>query len=150
MPMVPPVILEDIARADGRYSAEAYAFVLEALDYERKHLGRSGRPSVVKVFRVSRARGHPRRRRHLTGQELAEGLRKLALERFGMLARSVLESWGITSTEDFGEIVYVLIRHRVLRKNRQDRKSDFKNVYGFAQAFGEGYRICGPGDEVSF
>ncbi len=121
------VDLTGIARADGRYAPEAYKFVLDGLDYELKKLSR---------------------RRHLSGQELAEALRKLALGRFGMLARSVLGSWGVRTTGDFGEIVYVLIRHGILRKRREDSKDDFKNLYDFDKAFGDAYRIRGRGKDI--
>jgi len=121
------VDLTRIARADGRYVPEAYKFVLDGLDYELKRLSR---------------------RRHLSGQELAEALRKLALRRFGMLARSVLESWGVRTTGDFGEIVYVLIRHGILRRRREDSKDDFKNVYDFHEAFDDAYQIAGRGRHI--
>lgn len=119
--------LTEIASTDGRYSSEAYQFVIEGLDYARTSLGRRG---------------------HLSGQELSEGLRKLALERFGMLARVVLESWGVKSTADFGELVYILIKHKLLRKRPADSKQDFKEVYDFDQAFGNDYRIRGRGRHI--
>lgn len=121
------ISLSEIAKADGRYAPEAYQFVLDGLAYEMRNLNRRG---------------------HLSGQELAGGLRKLVLERFGMLARAVLESWGVKSTADFGEIVYVLIKHRLLRKRREDSKDDFKEVYDFGQAFDHAYRIRGRGRHI--
>ena len=47
--------------------------------------------------------------RQLEGRELAHGVRQLALERFGPMAKTVLEHWGINRTEDLGEIVLSLI-----------------------------------------
>ncbi|HEY0811051.1 MAG TPA: Minf_1886 family protein, partial [Longimicrobiales bacterium] len=40
--------------------------------------------------------------RHITGRELTAGVRDLALTRFGPMARTVLEHWGVHSTEDVG------------------------------------------------
>ena len=47
--------------------------------------------------------------RHLTGQELCEAIRQYAVEEFGYLAKSVLNSWGVYKTRDFGNIVFNLI-----------------------------------------
>ena len=82
---------EEIAKLDGRYCPEAFHFVYEGLGY------------TVKEFKDSPG--------HVSGQVLSEGLRRLALERWGKLTLLVLESWKVTCTRDFGEIVYALIEH---------------------------------------
>lgn len=64
------------------------------------------------------------------------GLRDLAIERYGLLARTVLEHWGVRSTQDFGVLVYALIDRGELRASSQDRLEDFFAVYEFAEAFG--------------
>jgi uncharacterized repeat protein (TIGR04138 family) len=56
----------------------------------------------------------------------------------------VLNSWGITSTSDFGEIVFNLIRIGHMRKTKEDRREDFDNVYDFDTGFEEEYRITLP------
>jgi uncharacterized repeat protein (TIGR04138 family) len=78
--------------------------------------------------------------RHVTGQELCEAIRRYALDQYGMMALTVLNSWGIRSTGDFGEIVFNLIRIGRMRKTKHDRREDFENVYDFATAFQE-YKI---------
>jgi uncharacterized repeat protein (TIGR04138 family) len=73
--------------------------------------------------------------RHVTGQQLCEGIREYALSQFGLMAKVVLNSWGIQSTSDFGEIVYNLIRVGVLKKSSRDRRAHFNDVYDFEHAF---------------
>ena len=58
---------------------------------------------------------------HITGQELVEGIRDLALQQFGLLTRTVFERWGLRTTEDFGRIVFELIEDGRMRKTDRDR-----------------------------
>ena len=111
--------------ADGRYSAEAYAFLLEALGYAR--------------VQASKERGHEVR--HVTGCELLEGFRQLGLQRFGLLAKAVFNSWGIYSTSDIGNMVFRLIETGNLEKSERDKRSDFDDVFDFDEALSKGYRI---------
>lgn len=73
--------------------------------------------------------------RHVSGQQLCLGLRELAVERYGRLARTVLTRWGVTTTEDFGRIVFAMIEAGLLRKSDQDCLDDFSGVYEFDEAF---------------
>ena len=75
----------------------------------------------------------------ITGRELAEGCRDLAIEQFGPMARTVLEHWGVHSTEDMGAIVYALIDCGVLIKQETDSREDFRDVYDFEEAFERDY-----------
>ena len=102
---------------DKRYNPESYSFVMAALSFTAKKLRRKG---------------------HLTGQELLDGIREYALEQFGPLARTVLEHWGITTTDDFGEIVFNMIDVGMLGKAEQDSKQDFHNRFDFKTAFDKG------------
>lgn len=108
-------IIQCLVRAYPEYRAEAYHFVFEALDYTLTH------------------RGGPRR--HVSGPEIMEGVRLLALERYGYLARTVLREWGVTRTDDFGEIVFHLISVDLLQKTADDRAEDFIGLYTFEEAF---------------
>lgn len=108
-------ILALVRKHERRFTAEAYAFVFEALDF------------------TLRKRGGVRR--HISGPEIMEGVRQLALETFGFLARDVLRRWGVRSTEDFGEIVFHLIGDDLLQKTADDRKEDFVGLYDFQEAF---------------
>ena len=107
-------LLEKLREWNPRYSDAAYLFVLAALQFAIDELDEP---------------------RHITGQELAEGCRDLAIERFGPMARTVLEHWGIHSTTDMGEIVYALIECRVLIKQDNDSLEDFQDVFDFDDAF---------------
>lgn len=108
-------IIQEIVRKDGRYAADAYDFVFEALDH------------------TLRARGEGAR--HVTGAEIMESVRVLALEQFGFLARTVLARWGITRTDDFGDVVFNLIRADLLQKTADDRREDFIGLFDFVEAF---------------
>ena len=116
------VDFDRIAIEDGRYMPEALYFVQEALDYKLRQVGEV---------------------RHLSGGELLDGIRELALECFGLMARVVFEQWGVSRTEDFGEIVFLLIEREQLFRDEGDSKDDFKGVYDFRDALDNSYRVPG-------
>jgi uncharacterized repeat protein (TIGR04138 family) len=111
--------LEILSAKDPRYDKEAYLFVREALDYTQKTTGRD-------------TRGRPR---HVTGQELVEGIRNYALQQFGPMALTVFEQWGIRSCLDFGEIVFNMVDLGLLAKTDTDCRADFEGGYDFQEAF---------------
>lgn len=132
-----------IIAADPRFSIEAYAFILEALDHARVHklqsLNRTETQSAPAVPKrrppPSRARARRAQRAgHVTGRELCESVRKVALSQYGLLAATVLAHWGIRSTSDIGDIVYNMIATGDLEKTPSDSRADFDNVYDFATA----------------
>jgi uncharacterized repeat protein (TIGR04138 family) len=141
---------DELARVianDPRYSIEAYAFILESLNQARhqklKSLGRDrGEESAPKSSgEARRAEGSPKKPRvsgHVSGGELCEVVRKLALRQYGLLASTVLAHWGIASTSDIGDIVYNLIAAGDLEKTPSDSRSDFDNVFDFDTAFKAG------------
>ena len=77
--------------------------------------------------------------RHITAQQLLEGARALARERYGFLGAVVLKQMGIHFSEDFGEIVYQLIDLGLLQKLPSDSKEDFKNGFSLDEAFNDLY-----------
>ncbi|HMP79382.1 MAG TPA: hypothetical protein PKD54_08025 [Pirellulaceae bacterium] len=117
---------------DSRYPVEAYLFVREGLSFAADHFRLA---EVHDDHASDHERKSVRARRHLTGQQLCEGLRLYAIAQYGMMCKTVLHSWGIHSTRDFGEIVYAMIRMRILKKSSRDRKSHFDNIYDFDTAF---------------
>jgi uncharacterized repeat protein (TIGR04138 family) len=119
--------LEDIVDELGTYSADAYRFVQEGLSFA--------------VQKVHGEGSDPRTGRHISGQQLCEGLREYALARWGLMASAVLKSWGVCSTMDFGRIVFSLIENGMLQKTDEDTIDDFRNVYDFRTAFDSKYRI---------
>ncbi len=111
----------------AQFPEEAFQFVREGLSYTTKLFhGEAPRPNADAADE----------RRHVTGRQLCVGLKKLALERYGMLSRAVLHKWGIRATDDFGVIVYALIDRSELRQGERDSIDDFKAVYDFDEAFG--------------
>ena len=74
-------------------------------------------------------------RRHVTGQELLRGVRKLAITQFGFLSKTVFDSWGIHRTDDFGQIVFELIARGNMTKESTDNIVDFHNIYDFDDVF---------------
>ena len=73
--------------------------------------------------------------RHINGAEVADAVRQLALERFGPLARNVLEHWGVRGTTDIGEIVFALVDCGVLITQPDDSPEDFEGLFTFDEAF---------------
>ena len=118
---LPPArdLLAEILARDPRYTLEAYAFVREGLDFTVRRLDNS---------------------RHVSGQELLEGIREFALEEFGPMTRTVLSGWGITRTEDIGEIVFNMVETGLLGKTDEDSRADFANGYDFDAAFRKPFR----------
>jgi len=111
---MPTKSLEEIAQ-DTCYSPEAFYFVREGLQYTIRIVhGRSG------------GKGE---QMHVTGRDLCWGMRELAVQRWGLMAPTVLRHWNITSTLDFGKIVFAMIEHGWMMKNERDRLEDFSNVY---------------------
>ena len=128
-PKQPEVMIEQVARQDGRYAAQAYYFIFfEALPYTQSMLGKNP---------ASRLETE----RHVTGQQLLEGIRRLAIEQFGYMARIVLEQWGVRQTSDFGEIVFRLVHTGIMGKTENDSLDDFKNGYDFHQAFDKEFKF---------
>ena len=145
MPVVDPAHpLGQLLRRDARYKLDAYLFVLEALSFAQESLGMGAEPPLDDLEPARAAEpaprprvGKPRRKpaeRHLTGQELCEAARQYALQQYGLLARTVLGTWGVRSTADLGEIVFNMIEIGQMRKTRKDKREDFHGVYDFDEA----------------
>ena len=110
--------IETIAESRGSYSPQAYLYVLESLE--------------MVLARIEE-------RRHISGEDLLGGIKDLAKERFGPLAKDVLNSWGVHTTLDFGHVVFNLVEAGLLSKTPEDSLSDFIDKYDFAQVFEADY-----------
>ena len=124
--------LAELVRRDPRYAYEAYEFVFAALAHTQKLLGRKAPEDP---------REEPGPNHHVTGRELLQGIRDLALREFGLMARVVFHLWGIDRTDDFGEIIFNLVEANLMSKTPTDRRADFHNVYDLDQALVRDYRI---------
>ena len=128
--------LAEVVRQDPRYAYEAYEFVFYALHHTQQLLGREAPPAGEAGAGPG---GEPQH--HVSGPELLEGIRDLALREFGRMARTVFRLWGIRGTADFGEIVFTLVEAGLMSTTSEDRREDFHNVYDLDEALLNGYRI---------
>lgn len=111
-------IMDQIRLREQRFDERAYLFVLSSLEHCQL-----GLPE----------------RRHISGPELAHACRDLALKRYGVMARLVLEHWGVHSTQDLGDIVFTLVDLGLLMSQPQDSRDDFMGVYDFEESFEREY-----------
>ena len=119
----PTKSMEQVILEDGRYPPEAFAFLHDGL--------------AKAVKDVHGEKAAPEGQRHVTGRELCLAMRDLAIERWGLLAPTVLKKWNIRETIDFGNMVYLLIEHNFMRKTEEDSIEDFRDVFEFSQAFAD-------------
>jgi uncharacterized repeat protein (TIGR04138 family) len=115
-------IMDRIRLRERRFDERAYLFVLAALEYHQARLTE---------------------RRHISGRELAEACRDLAIERYGVLARIVLEHWGIRSSADIGDVVFTLVDLELLMSQPTDSREEFADVFDFDRVFDSEYPWCG-------
>jgi uncharacterized repeat protein (TIGR04138 family) len=135
-----------LLKDDRRYKIDAYVFVFEALNYAHNSLGMGAEPAAETEAEDDDPEEPSSREseRHLTGQQLCEAIRQYALEQYGYMAQDVLKSWGVTSTGDFGEIVFNLIRVGQMRKTKDDAREDFNDVFDFDTGLRQSFKITLP------
>jgi uncharacterized repeat protein (TIGR04138 family) len=120
--------IEYIAACDGRYDVKALQFVFEGLG--------------VTVERIQKQHMSSMETRHISGDQLADGLGQLAIDRWGRLAMMVLGKWGVTTTRDFGEIVYLMIENEWMSAQPTDTIEDFDNVFDFEKRFEKDFQFA--------
>ncbi len=108
--------LEQIAarQLGGLVKPQALGFVLSGLEFALRGL---------------------RQRRHISGQELCSAVRDMAAREYGLMAKEVLNEWGIDSTEMIGRIVFALVESKKMTKTDEDSLADFTQVFDFDEAF---------------
>jgi uncharacterized repeat protein (TIGR04138 family) len=111
--------VESIIKRDKRYEPQAFLFLKDALDFTLR--------------RITEA--NDGEHRHVTGTELCQGFRDLALHEFGPMAATLLQEWGIRESGDVGEMVFHLIEEGMFGKQDSDRKEDFQGVFDYEEAF---------------
>jgi uncharacterized repeat protein (TIGR04138 family) len=99
---------------DTRYRIGGYEFILNGMEFYLTSIGE---------------------KRHVSGQELTRGLLLFAQKQFGPLARTVLRYWGITGTEDLGNIVYNMIEIGIMSKQTEDTIEHFHDIIDFNEFF---------------
>ena len=117
-----PQIAQDIlVRLHGRnprYHGNAYLFVLSALQSVSDSL---------------------EKRRHISGTELAQGVRRLALEQFGAHGAHGFWSIGAYTPPRIWARFFDLVDCGILLKQDEDSPEDFRGVYDFEDAFERNY-----------
>lgn len=119
MKLISPEETAAILKEDPRYAADAYPFIGEALTFTAKLLNKP-----------ASGPGH-----HVTGAELLEGIRQYALQEYGPMTKTILNSWGIHECRDFGHIVFNLVNKKILGKTEDDSLADFEGGFNFDAAF---------------
>lgn len=117
------VKIRSIIEKNPAYHFDAYLFVLSALGFILKRL---------------------KKKRHVSGAELMDGIRTVGSDLYGRLAPEVFRHWGINDTLDFGRIVFALVDSGILRKRAEDTLEEFKDVYDFEEVFVHGYEFPLP------
>ncbi|MGY8768309.1 MAG: Minf_1886 family protein [Pirellulales bacterium] len=146
-----------LLKDDPRFRIEAYQFVREALSFGQNVDSDEEEESESDMDELSELdeahlldeldddeEWQEEQEHHLTGQILCEAIRVYAQQQYGYMAKTVLNSWGLTCTGDFGEIVYNLIEIGMMKKSNTDRREDFNDVYDFESAFVQNFRFEVP------
>ena len=102
---------EDIVGKDPRYNGRAYALLMDCVRY----LGKEGQ--------------------HMSGSDILEEFRERALDQYGPLTYEVLTEWGLSSTEDIGEMMFNLVDARGIGRDDSDSADSFAGGYDFREAF---------------
>jgi uncharacterized repeat protein (TIGR04138 family) len=110
--------VERIRERDKRYSPEAYAFVMDGLDFAIQQIGK---------------------RRHVSAEELLSFICKFAKSCYGVMAYTVLSRWGLRGTEDIGSVVYRLIDEQILAEQQGDSPADFSGVFDLRRRLEDEY-----------
>lgn len=108
----------DILSKDGRFDSRAYDFV-QAVIHE----------------------ACTDARRHVTGVELLDCFRDMALDAYGPLAYTVLNDWGVRCSEDVGAIVFNLYDSGRIQKTDTDSPEDFVGGFNFKREFLDPYAV---------
>ena len=114
-----PEVIKEIHQKATRYGKGAYYFIREALDHTLKNIEKE----------KAKSKGH------VSGNELLEGIRDYALDRFGPMTLTLMDHWNIKKCRDFGDIVFNLVEFGILGRTENDSLEDFEGGYNFKDAF---------------
>jgi uncharacterized repeat protein (TIGR04138 family) len=124
--------IHEIIKKDPRFPYEAYEFLFQALAYTQKTLGKIKPPEGEE----------PAKEHHVSGKQLIEGVRKFALDEFGLMARCVFNQWGIKKTGDFGNMVFNLVEIGLMSKTENDSIGDFEDIFDIETGLMHDYVIA--------
>ncbi len=114
--------IKQVLAFDETYPRKAYIFISEILQETLR-------------MKEEASHGRPLKTRHLTGAELAMGMREILLEQYGPFAIHILDEMNIHQTDDIGQIVYNLIKVKAFHKSETDAIDDFNHLYDFEETF---------------
>ena len=126
-------LIDSLVKEDMRYPADAYLFVEEAVPF-----------AVKDNMKNTALRGS----RHVTGQELVMSMVKLLLQKYGPMALDVLQLWNIHKTQDFGNLVYRLVKVKLLGVSPEDSPADFVDVVDLKEALNRPFVSDKPMPEI--
>jgi len=101
----------DLVAKDSRYDARAYALLLDCIQFLGKENG------------------------HMTGEQILDEFRDRALDQYGPMTYAVLTDWGLSRTEDIGEMMFNLVESKRIGKDPEDSAESFVGGYDFREAF---------------
>jgi uncharacterized repeat protein (TIGR04138 family) len=116
--------IEKVIATDPTYDREAYNFLRDALEYTVKR----------------RKKNRKEAGGHVSAQELLEGFRLYCLQEFGPMTVTVLDQWGITTSEDIGKMVFNLVNAGVFGATEEDSVEGFRDIYDFDEVFARPFR----------
>lgn len=120
----------ELCREDPRFAYEAYEFVSDAVTFTQTRLGRTAAEP-----------GDDGDDRHVSGAELLRGTCELANREFGLMASVVFKQWGLRTTDHVGEIVFKLIKAKLLSKSERDDPADFNGLFDLHEALRDGFEL---------
>jgi uncharacterized repeat protein (TIGR04138 family) len=135
--------LKEIMDRAGGFSPMCFPFIRDGLAHtvEMVH-GNRDDESMLEL-------GLSDESRHVSGHELSVGLKDYAIDRYGMMAKSVLNKWGIYHTLDFGKIIFAMVEAGLMRTTEEDQLEDFDGVYDFDDVFPDPTRHTRPAQASS-
>ena len=119
----------EVIRDLGKYPLDAFQFVQEGLSYAVMETHGEMSPEQQEL--------HKFMYEHEINLDRLEYLQL----KFGALASAVLNHWNIRRTRDFGEIVFALVDNEFLQKQPDDSIDDFDEIYQFAEALDQSFKI---------
>jgi uncharacterized repeat protein (TIGR04138 family) len=117
-----------IRSRDRRYQPEAYAMVMDSVAYAIQTIGET---------------------RHISSAELLVHLCEFTKDRYGILAYTILDKWGLKSTGDIGAVVYALIDEGELSEQEGDSLAGFSSGFDLRERLEVRYfdgPYANPGD----
>lgn len=127
----PHAELMALARSDDRYAFEAYEFLCHALSFTSE--GVNGPPTEESAGDATI--------RHVSAEQLLEGVRRFALEQFGLMTPTVFREWGVATTADLGIMVKRLIEVGLWHRSPNDRFDCFEDGYDLGDGIVKDYEL---------